>query len=434
MIGNIFVIGMAILVLCIIFLITLFLPQSLGFSEFYSQSTKTLETFFLWFPYWGPVFFGLALEHEWLHYMRARWLSRLDWILLEIKLPKEIHKTPQAMEVVTNVFYQSTSTIYWWERYTRGKIKDSFSLEMVSIEGNIHFFIRATRFYKNTIEAQLYAQYPDIEIHEVPDYTRYVDYRGVSGDWGLMAAEYKLTKPDAYPIKTYVDYGLDKEGVKEEFKTDPLTSVIEYLGSIGKNEQIWIQILIRSASKTYKKSDGTMGDWIDEGKDLIKKLTGRDKKEEDDKFPMMKLTKGEQEVIFAIERNSGKLGFDCGIRAMYLGRKEIFDYGHIRGIGGLWRAFTTSDLNGFKNYEQTFGWDFPWEDFRNMRMEMKKKKIFEGFKHRSWFYATPRKLPFFVLSQEELATIFHFPGGVAQTPTFGRIPSRKSEAPVNLPV
>jgi hypothetical protein len=40
----------------------------------------------------------------------------------------------------------------------------------------------------------------------------------------------------------------------------------------------------------------------------------------------------------------------------------------------------------------------------------------------------------FVLNTEELATIYHFPGRVAETPTFGRIEAKKGEPPSNLPI
>ena len=39
-----------------------------------------------------------------------------------------------------------------------------------------------------------------------------------------------------------------------------------------------------------------------------------------------------------------------------------------------------------------------------------------------------------VLSTEELATLFHFPGTVAQTSALGRIDAQKAEPPANLPI
>ncbi len=407
--------------------------QTLGFLELYHQTVATLSSFFVWFPYWGPIFFGFVFWHQWMHFVQGYFMSRTNWVLLEVKVPKETFKSPLAMEIVLNALYQ-TSTGTWYDRIWKGKIKDYFSLEMVSIDGHIKFFIRAPALYKNVIEAQLYGQYPDVEIYEVPDYVRYVDYRGKEGDWAILGAEYGLSKADPYPIKTYVDYGLDKDP-KEEFKIDPLTSVIEYLGSIGKGEQIWIQIIVQAASKRYKKKDGTKGDWRDEGNAVIDDITKRKEKtpEGAPSFKMFMMTKGDQDVIAALERSMSKLGFDCGIRALYLSKRDKFNASNIRALGGLLRPFTSNNLNGFKISTATFGWDFWWQDYKEIRLNAKRKKIFEAYKYRSWFHL-PRKLVPFVLNTEELATIYHFPGGVAQTPTFGRIPSRKSEAPVNLPI
>ncbi|MCK5590431.1 MAG: hypothetical protein KAI72_00610, partial [Candidatus Pacebacteria bacterium] len=63
----------------------------------------------------------------------------------------------------------------------------------------------------------------------------------------------------------------------------------------------------------------------------------------------------------------------------------------------------------------------------------KKRTIFNAYKRRSYFYPPHKRKPL-VFNIEELATIYHFPGMVAETPTFGRIDSRKGEAPINLPV
>lgn len=405
----------------------------LASGDIFNQLKISLGFLYEYAPYWLPVFLGMMLWHEWFEFVGAQFRSNIKWVLLEIKLPKEINKTPLAMEVILNSMYQGAGTVVWWERFWKGKVKDYFSLEMASFGGNVKFFMRVPSNYKNLIEAQVYAQYPEVEIYEVPDYTLYVDYVGKKGEWDVIPVEFKLSKPDAYPIKTYVDYGLDKEGAKEEFKTDPLTSVIEYLGSVKKDEQVWIQIMVRSATARYKLPDGSMGTWVDEGKDLIKKLAGRDKKDEDAKFQMMKLTKGEQEIIYAIERNIAKLGFDCGIRAMYIAKKGKIDFGQFKSITGIFRPFTTNNLNGFGLSYHALGWEKPWEDFNLIRLTRRRMKMFKGYRHRAWFNK-PRKLTPFVLSSEELATIYHFPGGVSQTPTFGRIPSRKAEPPVNLPI
>lgn len=407
------------------------ISESLQLAELYSQVTALLGTFFAWFPYWGPVFLGYLFWHQWIHFVQGQFLSKINWVMLEIKLPKETYKSPLAMEIVLGVLNQ-TNTGTWYDRWWKGKVKDFFSLEMVSLEGNIKFFIRTPWIYKNTIEAQLYGQYPDVEIYEVPDYVRYVDYRGKEGEWAIIAAEYGLTKEDPYPIKTYVDYGLDKDP-KEEFKIDPLTAVIEYLGSMGKGEQLWLQIIVTGAGKRYHKADGTKGDWKDEGKAIIDKISKRTEKTKDGLPLNLRLTKGEQDVISAIERTMGKSGFDCGIRALYLVKKAQFHPGNIKSLGGLLKPFSTNNLNGFKPTEQTFGWDYPWQDYKDIRLNKKRKELFEAYKYRAWF-THPRHLKPFVLTSEELATIYHFPGGVAQTPTFGRITSRKSEAPVNLPI
>jgi len=389
----------------------------------------------------------IVFYEEWMYYVRTKYRTSLEWTLLEIKLPKEINKTPLAMEIALGALHQGVAS-NWYTKYIQGVVKGWFSLEMVSIEGNIKFFIFTPAKLKKLIETQFYAQYPDIEILEVPDYTRYIDFKGNAGEWDVFGTQYELTKPDPLPIRTYIDYGMDKAEVEEQFKIDPLNSVLEYLGSMGKGEQLWIQILVQQANDRYFK-EGEMKKWQDHAKDLVTEMAGRGKKDKEGKpiqSPMP--TKGESEAIEAIERHAGKLGFDCGIRALYIAKKDKFSYGNIQPLGGLFRAFSNANSNSFKTSGSTYGYDFEWQRHISFdrfifipeffadsmeRINGARKAQFDAYKHRSWFYPPAKRKPF-LLTSEELATIFHFPGGVAQTPTFGRIPSKKSEAPVNLPV
>jgi len=139
----------------------------------------------------------------------------------------------------------------------------------------------------------------------------------------------------------------------------------------------------------------------------------------------------EKDVVKAIQRNISKLGFDCGVRAMYW-TKDHFRVSNIKGLLGIMRQYNTNTLNGFVPNVVT-GFDNPWEDIGKIRSTARKRRMFKAYKNRGYFYRPFRRRPI-VLNTEELATLFHFPGQVAETPTFGRIESRKAEPPSNLPI
>src|SRR3989338_9035958 len=79
-------------------------------------------------------------------------------------------------------------------------------------------------------------------------------------------------KSDPYPIKTYIDYELDRDKFEEK-KVDPITPTLEFLGGIGKNEQIWIQILVQANKGKKDPTTPWKGrDWQGEAKELIAKI------------------------------------------------------------------------------------------------------------------------------------------------------------------
>ncbi len=402
------------------------------FTVLYADVLRAADIVFSGALYWLPFLLGFFFFHFWLKYIRGYYIANLPWVMLEVTLPREINKTPLAMEIVLGALHQ-TSEPDWYEVLFLGKSKPWFSLEIVSLEGAVKFFIRSEKKFKPSIEAQLYAQYPTIEIHEVPDYTTYVNHNKEGSEWGLFGGEVILTGEDAKPIRTYVDYGLDKAGAKEEFKIDPITATIEALGSMGKDQQMWIQIMVTGAGKRFKKKGSWFEktDWKGNAQEVIDDLIAKGKKRGGESG-RIELTEIEQNTIKAIDRNIRKLGFDCGIRALYLAKGSAFNGDHISTLLGLWKPYAENDLNGFKPKNLT-KMDHPWQDFKDIRATKKKRQQFDAYRRRSYFFLPYERKPF-VLNSEELATIFHFPGGVAETPTFGRIESRKSEPPANLPI
>ena len=99
------------------------------------------------------------------------------------------------------------------------------------------------------------------------------------------------------------------------------------------------------------------------------------------------------------------------------------------------KQFNTEHLNGFKpNGDRWHGpLGDPWKDYQNIRRNSLGKRALRAYRRRSAFFA-PFKSPVLVLNTEELATIYHLPGGVAATPGLARVPSKKAEAPSNLPI
>src|SRR3989344_5934238 len=197
-------------------------------------------------PIWLPAIFLVLVFKAWVDYKRAQFWQKQDSILLEIRLPKEITKSPVAMEMVYNAFFHTVGESTFIDRIFRGKTRNWFSLELVSLGGVVHFYIWTRVNSRNLIESQIYSQYPGIEIHEATDYTKPYYYNPkVNNVWGC---EWKLTSPDAMPIKTYIDYGMEKDP-KEEFKIDPMTPFIEFLGSLTSGHTVWMQVIIRAHRK-----------------------------------------------------------------------------------------------------------------------------------------------------------------------------------------
>lgn len=388
-----------------------------------------------WVPVWMPILLFGAFMQIRMTYLRRKYIADQTYSLLEVRLPKEIFKSPAAMEIVIASMNQTSSGSIF-DVYLKGRVRPWFSLELVSIGGQVHFFIWTPQKFKDLIETQIYSQFPGVEVHEVEDYSLAVEHNPETTS--MAGSQLKLTKVDPYPIKTYIDYGLDKDP-KEEFKIDPITPVIEYLGSLKSGEQAWIQILIQAhkeetwkEGRIFKKKD-----WKDAAKKEIEEIIKKSYvKPEEGKSPTFNnLTDIQKDTIKAIERSLTKPAFECMIRTLYLAKKEAFSSVSQAGLGGSFRQFGSNNLNGFKPGWGT-GYDFPWQDFRGKKKAKNERQVLEAYKRRSFFHPPFKNFhgkPF-ILTTEELATLFHFPGGVAQTPTFSRLVSKKAEPPANLPI
>lgn len=407
-------------------------------------------------PILGVVGLGMIAWRFWLHYIRADFISGIDYVMLEIIPPREVLRSPKAMELFL------TNALYHWsnkggkEEFWQGAIWFWHSLEIASIEGQIHFYVRTPTRLKEFVETQMYAQYPQAQVKVADDYTLAVDRITPDSDWDLWGCEFALEKHEAYPIKTYVDYGLDKDP-DEELKVDPISPVIELFASIQKGEQMWMQVVVRPSKKEFHTHGTWFGhhDWVKEAENVLNKLLkmyavpGPNDPVRPPGFAGADLT------IKAINNKITKLGFDTGIRICYVAKKENWSMNNRRNIRMIFRQYANPFLNSFVRINSTQG-----DAFGSVFTIGAKKvmiladRMLHEYRERAFFYLPMRHhlislLPWpispgiimkyfhphtYVLNVEELATIWHFPGQILKVPTFERIESKEAAPPTNLPI
>ncbi len=428
-------------------LVIIFLLLNFGFLFFSLSQTLANWAFVAFFsPLWVPYFAGRATFERFVQSRRAENAARQKHVLLELRMPRDTKKTPLAMETILSGMHIDSGESNWYKRIVQGNMRPTFSLEIVSIGGRIHFYVWLREGFRRATESFFYAQYPDMEIIEAEDYSRLVN--PMDHSYSMFGDEYTHPKADPYPIKTYVDYGLDKAGAKPEEITDPLAQLIEFMGSIGPKEQIWLQLIMRvTKGEKYsgkKTADGKTYTWKDEATDLIEKIreaTSRKgkytdpvtgKAHETEGFPNP--SKGQSETMAAIERNIAKQGFDVGIRGIYTAPQEAYQGSMISFLLSIFKPFNSESYNSIKtaaHFSASFN-DYPWEDRGGHLKHHLQEQIVEYYRRRVYFQE-PYIGEWMIMSTEEIATLFHVPGANVETPSLPRIQSATSGAPANLP-
>lgn len=390
-------------------------------------------------PVWLPLFLGIILIITWVHYVRYQFWFRRETGVVEVQLPPDVMKSPLAMEIFLNSFWTTGSETTFLDRLWRGGFRSIWSLEIASNEGRIGFYIHGPKIWMPAIEARIYGQFPEAKVFAVDDYAAKIPFN--LDEYNIWGEEFRKSKIDALPIKTYVDFELDKNTDTPEIKNDPLTNLLEVMNNMGKDEYLWFQIILKAhkepdwygfyqkdtiKEKGYAYVKELMGKAATRAKEVLKETDA-----EEGRISAL-LTDGEKETIKRMERGFTKNAFDAGLRLVYIAKKDIH-----KGITGafLFRIFqvlTDPASNHLGGWRGMIRFDYPWEDIGNWRENTIKKLLYFHFKYRAYFYVPYDQAPVY-LNTEEVATLWHFPTSAVQTPGLNRVPSRTSEAPTNLP-
>lgn len=378
--------------------------------------------------------------------------SGLTYVLLAVDIPKNNEQGPKAVE---NFFAQiagahGSMTLY--EKYWQGRMQAYFSLEIVSVAGNIQFLIRTETKFRDLVEASIYAQYPDAEIAEVEDYVFDIPKVFPNETHQLMGTEFTLANKNyCYPIKTYVDF---EDQLSQEFK-DPMAAFMQTMSSLVPGEQVWFQIVVTPIDHNT---------WREPCNALMKKLAGQKAERKKNiwesvvegpakivteavdqfisgprgpetkssaaiDFGALRLSPTDIEHIKAIDRKISKIAFDVKMRLVYIATNETYNTAKVvNPLVGALKQYTNLDLNSFKpDLKKTA--TRAYYILVKFRKALRIKKLLSNYRSRHNFKGSGAMK----LNIEELATVYHFPTIFVKVPTVQQTVSKKYEAPMHVP-
>ncbi len=291
--------------------------------------------------------------------------------------------------------------------------RDHFAFEIVADEGVISFYVTIPYELRQFVEQQIQAQYPSAFIEEKEDYNIFSPRCAIAG------TTLRFKKSFFFPIKTY-----------QEIESDPLNALTNSLSKFLDDSRggAAIQFVLRSAHPRWHRPGNRLAREMRQGKKLHEaiKIAGASlplsaartifkrspPKGEQGPKPTQPLLKFEEESLARIQQKSAKNGFDANIRVLVAAENEMTARGLLAGI-----VDSFSQYSGFE-----FGNSFKRRDPGNL------KRLVHDFIYRN--YNDRDRL---VLNTEEMASLFHWPLPITETPNILWLSSKQAAAPVNVP-
>jgi hypothetical protein len=427
-----------------------------------------------------PIIIGIVAGLYFLFRVyRAHNLSKnnknIPAVVLRVAVSKTNERGPIVAEQIFSSIHGIKQNYSFWD-YCTGKPKPRLSLEIANVGNKIQFFIWAPRRFKNVIESQIYAQYPDVEIEEVDDYAKeaFTIYSGQVEKEKVpessqpnpenlptvynranekdakyaVTAEIGLADPEIYPIKRYSQF----EDKLTRLATEPLAGITATLSKLNAtDEQAWIQITMEPEDDWWRKrglkclkivSNGLFNNsfWLNSlatkvylTRGFFKRFmlmpvflifwilrlgrsgsldTSVGNKEKDLEEEVSRTHDREDPISAAVDKVT-RLTYSCNIRIVYLPRKENVDLAELK-LNEIAGSFKQFNLPNLNN-------------FKISKINSANSQIFKRYQQR--VVIEPM-----MLNVEELATLYHMPSIGVGTPNVFWVTSRKLEPPHNLPL
>ncbi|MGA2911725.1 MAG: DUF87 domain-containing protein [Candidatus Levyibacteriota bacterium] len=311
----------------------------------------------------------------------------LDSTLIQVTLPRDNEIKIDAAEQ----FFASFTGIKATGIFAFLKYKPHLSFEIVGMSEDIRFYVYAPNKYRDIVEKQINASYPDAEIKIVDEEARgnakegYIignEYNIFSKEGKVAFASLKLKDSNYKPLKVYKD-----------FAVDPLSSLTSVLAKMGHGEGAAIQVLITGAPSKWSKL----------GRKYIASTKKREANPETAKYA------ADPKELEGVENKISKPGFYTTIRLVVSSSSQEAAQAHLENMVSAFGQF-----NGINSFAKAKVW--------------LKGNFISDFIYR---YLPNRGMA--VLTSEELGSVFHFPNKNVTTPHIHWLNAKRAPAPAQIP-
>jgi len=308
---------------------------------------------------------------------RKREEHALDFVLLQVAVPRDNEIKIDAMEQMLASLYSLKKGGPWWKLAFLNP-QEHLTFEIVGGHEDIRFFVSCPEQLRDLLEKQIHGTYPGAVVTKIDDYNIF------SEEGEVAYASLKLRSSSFNPIKVYKDLAVD-----------PMSVITSALAKLGDGEGAAIQLLVSPADNKWRS--------------LGKKFVSRTKKNEAD--PEKAKFNVDAKTLELIENKCSKPGFNFSLRIVASAKTKSEAKMILGNIKAAFEQFN-GDQNGFSGdkirVQNNFMTDFIY-----------------------------RYQPFFkfggVLTSEELASVFHFPNKSIETPHIFWLNAKRAPAPAGIP-
>lgn len=321
-------------------------------------------------------------------------------------IEENISKAQIMYDIIASTFKKGFKNNFYGQRH--------ISFEIVGSNGFVKFYAAVPVALVDVVRQAIVSAYPTARLEEVAEHNIFSPVGKISG---TMGGELTLKEPFAYPIATFQD-----------LKRDAIQSLLNAMSTLEKDDGAGIQIMLRPASGSWRKSAQSIAGKKRKGKDskkgsalvgslakdlftaAVKPPEAKGDKGGDNKPELSSL---DQNILDSIDDKTRHPGYEVLIRVIASSNISQRSQAIVGNIVATFALYDSPGKNGFKYT--------PAKDIER--------------------FVTAYILRFFpqennrnILNSVEMATLFHFPDQKnIPTSQLERQASKQVDGPRNMP-